>query len=773
MVVAPTPLRSGLIDSDKLPATVQTLSADDFARAGSLSVTDALEQRVAGVSLSDTQGNGFTRDLNFRGFTASPLQGTPEGLAVYMDGVRLNEAFGDTVNWDLIPEAAIARADIFTSNPAFGLNALGGAVSLHMKTGRDLQGVRLSLQGGSFGRVEGSAEAGASSGPWSVYLAGDGGREDGWRLNSPSSVARGYADLGWSEGRGELHLTAAGAVNSFGVVGPTPADLLSQDRRAVYTYPQTTANHEALVALNGRYSPGGGWTLAGDLYLRRFNQHHVDGNNGDFEGCADDPADPLYDTLCVQSDGFPPALAPPPEAFQVLGPGGAPVACPPLRPGQTSPCAGVPYGSLDRTRTQSTSWGGQVQATRSAALAGRRNVLVLGASLDQSRIRFSASSTLGVINPDLSVGPSAGIPGSGELIHTGSAIAYSPVELSARTSYWGLYGADTLDLLPGLSATVSGRLNIARIAMTDLTGSSPDLSGRHRFDRLDPAAGLAWKVSPALTVYGGYAETNRAPTPLELACSDPLRPCLLENALVADPPLKQVVAHTFEGGLRGAPALGAGRLDWRLSLFQADNDNDIIALASAIQGRGSYANAPKTRRRGLEASLGFTSARWLLYAAYSRIDATYRFSGALPSPNSPFADADGNVQVRPGDHIGGIPQDRFKAGADFRPIAAVTLGADLVATGSQVLVGDEANQDRRLPAWWSANLHGSVRLGRGIELFGRVDNLFDRRFATYGTYFETDALDNLASSPLPASPDPRSYTPAAPRSILVGLRASW
>ncbi|MEI9963983.1 MAG: Plug domain-containing protein [Caulobacteraceae bacterium] len=122
-VVAPTPLPGAGVDPDKLPGVVESLTAQDFERTDSLSAADALEQRVAGVSLSDTQGNGFTKDLNFRGFEASPLQGTPEGLAVYMNGVRLNEAFGDTVNWDLVPEVAIARADLFTSNPAFGLKA--------------------------------------------------------------------------------------------------------------------------------------------------------------------------------------------------------------------------------------------------------------------------------------------------------------------------------------------------------------------------------------------------------------------------------------------------------------------------------------------------------------------------------------------------------------------------------------------------------------------------------------------------------------------------
>lgn len=773
VVVAPTPVPGMRIDPDKLPVTVESLSSRDFARVGSLSTTDALQQRIPGVSLADTQGNGFTESLDFRGFDASPLQGAPQGIAVYLGGVRLNQAFGDTVNWDLIPETAIRTADLFTGNPAFGLNALGGAVTLTMKTGRDSPGMGAQIEGGSFGRLHGSAELGLADGPWSLYGAVDGGHGDGWRLHSPSTVARGYADLGWTEGKADIHLVLAGAANSFGVVGPTPVDLLSQDRRAVYTWPQTTGNHELLAALNGKFALSDSWSLQAVGYLRKFNQHHLDGNEGNFEGCSPDPASPLYGALCVEDDGFPSAIRPPAAAFQVLGPSAAPIGCPPLVPGQAAPCDGVPYGSLDRTRTDTLGWGGSVQVSDSAALAGHDNVFALGASLDHGRVRFSADSTLGLINPDLSVGPDASIPGTGEVIHTAGAIAYSPVEIRAASTYYGLYGIDTFDVTPRLSATLSGRLNLARIGMADLTGASPDLTGRHSFTRFNPAAGLAYRVTPGLTLYGGYSQANRTPTPLELSCSDPLRPCLLENALVADPPLQQVVSKSWEAGLRGGPTLGGGRLRWRLGVFRTDNDNDIIAVASAIQGRGSYANVPRTRREGVEASAQFSARSWMAYAAYSHVAASYRFSGALPSPNSPFADGDGDVQVAPGDRLGGVPADRFKAGVEFTPVPGLTLGADVLAVGSQFRVGDDANQDARLPAYWVANLRASYRVGTHLELYGRVENLFDREYATYGTYFQTDALENLDPSPLPANPDPRTITPSAPRSFLIGLRARW
>ena len=347
------------------------------------------------------------------------------------------------------------------------------------------------------------------------------------------------------------------------------------------------------------------------------------------------------------------------------------------------------------------------------------------------------------------------------------------MELRAETRAFGAYATDTVDLTDTLFMTLSGRFNAIRVETADRTGAAPDLNGRHRFDRFNPGAGLAWKLADGLTAYGGYAETNRAPTPLELSCSNPVKPCLLENALVSDPPLNQVVSRSWQAGLRGTSNLASGRLHWRLGAFRSDNDDDIVALASAIQGRGSYANVPRTRRQGLEAELDWRGDRLQAYASASLTDATYRFSGSLPSPNSPFADDNGDVAVHPGDPIGGIAPGGFKAGGEIDLGHGLTLGAELLGVSPQRRVGDEAGQDGKLPAYWAAGAHATWALGRGLELFGRVENLFDRRYATFGTYFQTDALANVSPSPLPADADPRTDTLAPPRSFLLGLRARW
>src|SRR6201986_5592273 len=178
------------LSQDKVPGSLQSLSADDLTAQHGGTVLSALGTQTAGVSLSDVQGNSLFQNLRFHGFDASPLQGTPQGLAVYQNGVRLNEAFGDTVNWDAIPQNAIARLDVWSSNPVFGLNALGGAVNMMMKNGFTWQGADASLQGGSYGHGMATLQYGMEDGDLSLSAAAEGVVDGGWRLQSGSSLGR-------------------------------------------------------------------------------------------------------------------------------------------------------------------------------------------------------------------------------------------------------------------------------------------------------------------------------------------------------------------------------------------------------------------------------------------------------------------------------------------------------------------------------------------------------------------------------------------------------
>ena len=759
--VAPTPITGLGIDRDKVPAIVQTLPAEDFSRVYSPNVVETLAQRIPGITTNDVQGNEFATDLRYRGFAASPVQGTPQGLAVYMQGIRVNEAFGDTVNWDLIPKVAIGRSDIWTNNPAFGLNALGGAISFQMKDGFTYNGTEFDASGGSYGRVGGSLQYGVRNGEWGLYLAAEGLKDDGWRLQSPSRLARFYGDLGWKGTDAEIHLVTSEADNFFGVVGPTPIELLANDYRAIYTWPQTTKNQAELIALNGRYSATDHWTVQSNLYYRRFDQQHVDGNAAEVERCSG------LNTLCLQDDAFPPPR-PPATAFQILNQNGQPINCP---PGGGNTCATTPWGTVDRTFTKALTTGASLQGLNDDdKVLGHDNNFVIGTSVDRSKIGFQANSELGFIYPDLFVGPNAAVPGTGEIIHTAGNLGFSPVSLGAWQTYYGAYFNETFDLTNRLSLTGGGRYNLAAIDMADLFGTSPELSASYTYARFNPVTGLTYKILPELmTFYAGYSEANRIPTPLELGCSNPQKPCLLEGFLVSDPPLQQVVAKTVETGFRGNFNTGSGRGDWKLGLFHTNSESDIIQVASTIQGRGVFQNVPLTRRQGVEAGANYQTEKYLVYANYAFIDATYQFSGKLASPNNPFADADGNIFVTPGKQIPGIPRQQIKGGVDYWFTPELKLGTDVTWVSSQWFVGDDANQNPKLADYWVANLHGSYQLTKELQIYGFINNLFNRKFATFGTFFDPQSTVAIAIPNVLF--DHRTVTPAQPLSVYVGMRA--
>jgi iron complex outermembrane recepter protein len=741
---APAAADPSLIDRDKVPANVQTLSAADFDHATAPGLLDAMSRSLPGVSLGDQTGNEFQRDLNYRGFTASPVIGTPQGLAVYQNGVRINEVFGDVVNWDFIPENAINRMTLMPSNPVYGLNALGGALSIDMKNGFTYQGVESELRGGSFGRRAASMQAGGQVGNLSGYFTADAINDNGWRqYYSSSQLRRIYGDIGARGDQTEFHVTFTGASNNFGAAAATPIELLNRNWASVYTVPQTTQNQLAFLTASASWNPVNTLSLQGNVYYRGFWQRHVDGNGTAAQnlGCPD----PSF--LC-----FPDLNG---NLTNLIGLNGLPVSA-------TGVLANSVLGEIDRTSTSANSFGGSLQAATTAKILGRNNRFVVGASTDNGRAQFNTTSELGTINAD----QWPFVQGVGVYINQPSGDV-APVGVLAKTLYTGIYATDTFDLTSRLFVTFGGRFNLAQIGLRDTLGNNDGLNGDHSYSRFNPVIGATFKITPNVTTYVGYAEANRAPTPLELGCSDPMRPCLLDNALVGDPPLKQVVSHTYEAGLRGhfGSDNKRGSLNWNLGLFRAKSTNDIINVASPLPGHQYFQNGGDTLRQGIEAGLSYQWDRWNVFANYTFVDAIFLSPLILSSPNNPFADANGRIFVAPGNHIPAVPDHRFKAGADYKITGAWKLGADINVVGSQYLVGDQSNQNPKVPAYWAVNLHSSYQVTKNVEVFGLVRNLFNQRYYTFGTFFQTDSFPYLNLT------DPRTFIPSAPFAAYAGLRA--
>jgi iron complex outermembrane receptor protein len=566
-------------------------------------------------------------------------------------------------------------------------------------------------------------------------------RDNGFRNFSESAIRRFYGDVGYRTDSSEFHLNMGVAKNNFGAAATVPVELLQNYWGATYTTPQSTTNRVGYVNLTGKIEATPTWTVEGSARVRVFEQKTVDGNPTATQPCAADQT-----LLCFNGDDVP-----------ANGLNGVQLANP-------FPDNAV-LGQIDRTTTRSTTTGATLQATNTDQLFGHNNQFMVGTSFDSGVTRFGANAELGTI------GSNYVVSGSGIYLGpSGEPISIGPVGLRATNRYSGLYAQDTFDVTDAFSITGGGRFNHARIQLEDQIGTA--LNGEHTFTRFNPMVGGTYKVTPALTAYAGYSEANRAPTPLELACADPARPCLIAAFLVSDPPLKQVVSRTIEAGVRGTRELNVGTLGWKVGAFRATNADDILAIPSPeLQGFGYFQNVGRTRRQGIEAQVNLTSKTVQLYASYALVDA--RFLDALQvGSHSPFADANGNVQIVPGNRIPAIPRNRVKVGIDYAVTDALKVGGDALFVDSQYFAGDESNQAQRLPSYAVFNLHASYQVNKTIQIYARADNVFDNRYATYGTFFETGNVPNFANGGAPFA-DARSVSPARPRSIYAGMKATF
>ena len=733
IVITAGALPGTALDPAKMPFNIQTVTSADLNRFGAASALDTLDHGVAGVSVSNAQGNPVQPNLFYRGFEASPLTGDAQGLAVYANGVRLNQPFGDTLNWDLIPDVAIERLTLEGSNPVFGLNALGGSIAIQTKNGFTYAGGEGEALFGAFGRRQGSLQYGVQNGNEALYVAATGLSENGWRQHSPSELAQLFADLGWRGRDGEIHLALSGANSDLTGNGAAPVELLAIARSAVFTFPDKTKNTHGLANLYGTLRLFDALSFQGNVYLSGFHQKSL---NADASDAA--PCDTVPGLLCLDDGSL------------VTGENGNPIP---------DFLSGGPYAQLNATATDTTGYGLSFQLSYDAPLGRRANHLLAGFAVDAGRTGFAARSELGGLSAE------RGFAGPGRTIDQADG-SIAPVKIVSRNTYYGFYLMDVIDLSEALTLSASARLNIADVVLRDELGTS--LNGSHSYAHLNPALGLSYRFAPPLSAYLGYSQANRAPTPAELSCAGPSTPCSLTNFFVGDPELKQVVVHTFEAGLRGdIPHLAGGSLRWHAGLYRAGARDDILFVASPIVGRAFFQNIGDTRRQGIESSLDFQRDALALSLDYSYTDATFRSALTLNSPLNPLADANGQIHVVPGDRLTSIPAHVFKATVSYEILPGWTVAMALHASSGRYLHGDESNLNAKIRPYAVLDLSSSYRLTDRIELFATLDNLFDENYATFGTFSPTGAVP-IAEAP--GASDPRSLSPAPPFAAFGGIR---
>nr|WP_320166571.1 TonB-dependent receptor [uncultured Methylophaga sp.] len=738
-VVGTTPLHGVGLPKDQMAANVQTATEEDIERVQSLDISDFMNKTLGSVSLNQAQNNPFQPDLQFRGFTASPLVGNSQGLSVYVDGVRVNEPFGDAVNFELIPQSAIASTNLIPgSNPLFGLNTLGGALSLKTKTGFTNPGHSLEAYTGSFGRDSGTIESGGSDGNFAYFVTGSITKEDGWRDFSPSRVEQFFTNLSYANEDTTLDFGITAVDSDLNGNGAAPIELVAADREAVFTHPDNTQNKLRMFTLNGSHWINDETLLAANTYYRRSDRNSFNGDGGEFEvdGGGDfvdddgdairtsagtinvaDFADPRYD---VDVDGD-----------EVEG-----------------------LGLNNRSKTEQDSWGFGVQTTSFKQLFGRDNQLTVGAAFDRSIVDYSASSEIAYLTD------TRGTDG------TGINLLDAQVDGNIDTNTYSLFFTNTHSVSERLALTVGARYNWIEV---DISGSSKagaqDLNesgNSHTFKRLNPSLGLTYKLTEDMTTYVSYNESNRAPTATELTCAEPESPCAYPNAFLADPPLDDVVARTIETGLRGQQEL----FDWYANVYYTELKDDLLFFPedenlseddSGRLGLGNFRNIDKTARAGIELGLAGQYEKLSWSANYGYVRATFE-------DNFTYS-RDGDLyNVSKGDRLPSIPAHNLKVGLDYAFTQQFSAGLTASYHSSQHYRGDEANVDKEIAGYRVVNLHSRYKVNEHLQFFAKVDNLFDSEYNTFGLYGEPEEAG------LEDYEDPHFVGTSAPRAGWVGFK---
>lgn len=756
-----TPLKGIGLPLNKVPANIQMAAPQEVNNQTGVSIADYMMNNMQGVTVTEMGGNPWQPEINFRGYSSSPLLGNAQGLSTYVDGVRVNEPFGDVTLWDKIPSFAIGSMQMVPgSNPLYGLNTLGGAIAIQTKSGRDNQGIGIEYEAGSWGRQRALVEAGGVSKDGSVdYMIGyQHTTEDGWRKYSPSHVNQLFAKTGWQNESTKLDLTYIGTDNNLIGNGFTPEILLRGDKDQIHTRPDFTNNYSHFLALNGSHWLNDDTMFSGNVYYRKSNRHT---KNGDaWEGELNAAGTEI-------------------EGYQV--PWGNPL----------EDAAGA---VMNRTKTTQDTYGATGQFTFNQDWMGKQNQFTVGAGYDYTLMRFRQTEQIHVGDESFD---STRAP-----ILSGALYQPDPVEggegLLPQTQTVGLTGkqytarifaTDTLSLNDKWHLNVGASWNFTRIDNVDTlrgdrSATNPNsLTAKDSYTRLNPTIGLTHTPNENLTFYTSYSESSRAPTSIELGCSNPANPCLLPAAMADDPPLNQVVAKTYEFGGRGKLT---ENINWNAGIYHAVNHDDIqFTAANSLTGAGYYKNVGRTKRQGLDFGLNGSLDKFKWSASYSYVRATYDSDVEFSHPSNSSADAvSGIILAQKGDYMPTIPKHQLKLRGQYAVTPAWTIGTNVIGYADQYVWGNENNNHRansancnggqdcatgrgKISGYFVVNLDTQYNFGNGWKAFAKATNIFDKDYYISGRLAET-AFD--AAGQFGNESKVLGLLPGAPRAAWLGFR---
>ena len=776
-VYSATPLPSLGLPLNIIPANIQIATPKAINTQAGVSLADYMSTNMQSVSVTEMGGNPWQPEVTFRGYSASPLLGMPQGMSTYVDGVRVNEPFGDVTLWDKIPNFAIGGMQLVPgSNPMYGLNTLGGAIAIQTKSGRQAQGVGIEAEYGSWNRKRALVEYGGVSkdGSMDFYIGHQTTKEDGWRQFSPSHLNQTFAKTGWQSEKTKLDLSYIGTDNKLIGNGFTPEHMLSGDRDQIHTRPDWTNNYYHHLALNGSHWVNNDVMLSGNAYYRKSNRHTKNGDLYESDIDAGEEHD-HYDIDCEEVAG----------ECELKG------------------------SVLNTSHTKQDNYGASAQMTFNQDFMGMKNQFIAGTGFDYSLIRFRQNERVNLSNQ--SEGELSGdktydedgaltevvFDASREAILTGAGALPQTQTVGLTGKQWtaSLFATDTLSLNDKWHLNAGVRYNHTKVDNNDsLRGAyvpvtnERSLTATDDYKRLNPTIGITHTPTDKLSIFGTYSESSRAPTSIELGCSNPAVGCLLPSAMADDPPLKQVVAKTYDFGARGSLT---DEVKWNASIYHAMNHQDLQFIrAGNSTSRGYYDNVGRTQRQGLDLGLGGQHDRFRWNASYSYIRATFDSDFSLVnSSNSSANDGATNTNiynVTKGNKMPSIPEHQLKARAQYDVTPQWSVGTNLVYFSDQYVIGNENNQHTantagclplisntracgsgKISDYTVVNLDTQYNFGGGWKAFAKAINIFDNDYYVAGRLAET-MFD--ASGAYGGEIKSRGVIPGAPRAAWIGMR---
>jgi len=554
-------------------------------------------------------------------------------------------------------------------------------------------------------------EAGGISedGSYDYYIGYQHFTEDGWRDYSPSHVNQLFTKVGWESDTSRYEVSYSGAHNLLIGNGLTPKDLLGSDLEGIHTLEDETKNNYGKLVLSATEYWDDATMFSGNAYWLRSDRKT---GNGDLN---DEYANP-----------------------------------------------GDDEGVQNATGTKQDAYGANGQITFDQDWLGRRNQLIVGVALESSIIKFAQTeqeqATL------LANGLFGGALGDVE----------QTTGLTGKTKSAGLFATNTHSLNDRWDINTAARYNFIQVNNEDTfnsAGGATSLTGNAHYERINPSVGLTFHPNDNYTTYASYSESNRAPTSIELGCSNEAQPCNLPTQMADDPPLEMVVAKTVEFGARGKIA---NNMSWNAAIYSGKNQDDILFVyANASNGLGYFTNVDETTREGID--LGFSGQfdDLSLEVNYGFVMARYGSDFTIANEVNTSSDGDA-IQIKDGDYLPNIPKHHMKIRANYRINPSWFVGATVSAFSKSYMMGNE-NQGHdasqgiqgETPGYAVMNLDSQYYIGENWQLSLKAINIFDNEYYTGGRLAETRVQTDRSFG---NEREVASLIPGAPRAAWLGLR---